>query len=40
MSSKEAKDITSLDGKILFIDTIFEELGIMENFAQKCVNLL
>ena len=40
MASKEAKDITSLDGKILLIDTILEDVAIVEIFAQKCVNLL
>ena len=37
MSSKEAKDITSLDGKILQIDTILEERGNSGEFrAEMC----
>ena len=37
MSSKEAKDITSLDGKILQIDTNFEERGNSGEFrADMC----
>jgi hypothetical protein len=37
MSSKEAKDITSLDGKILSVDTIFEGRGnIRESRAVMC----
>ena len=37
MSSKEAKDITSLDGKILYIDTILEERSNSGEFrAEMC----
>ena len=37
MASKEAKDITSLDGKILQIDTILEERGNSGEFrAEMC----